>query len=232
MLRRNGCTSATTVSHNCLSPQFSLAVFSKAPQHGRVKTRLQPVLPPTRCVTLHRQLLMQTLWQCRLTPGASVSLWTPPNSPSRLLRRAARRLTIRQCDQSGRDLGQRMHNAISSELRQSRHPVLLIGADCPFFTPDYFQRAYDALRRAPFVFGPASDGGFVLVGARRPLPSHCFDRIEWGGADVLERTLHNMKRAGAAYQLLPALDDIDRPEDLRLLNAVALHRMRWLFGVE
>ncbi len=220
------------MSRNCLGPNFSLAIFSKAPQHGRVKTRMQPALTPARCVTLHRQLLMQTLWQCRRTTGASVSLWTPPRSPSRLLRRAARRLAIRQCDQSGSDLGQRMRTAISSELRRSRQPVLLIGADCPFFTPDHFRRAHDALRRAPFVFAPASDGGFVLVGARKPLPSRCFEGIEWGGADVLERTLRNMKRAGAAYQLLPALDDIDRPEDLHLLDSVALHRVRWLFGVE
>ncbi len=232
MLRHNGCTGTTTVSRNTLGPSFSIAVFTKAPHHGRVKTRLRPALSAARCVALHRQLLLWTLWQCRQTANANVSLWTPPRSPSRLLRRAARRLAIERHDQSGSDLGQRMRNAIASELRRSRQSVLLIGADCPFFTPEYFHRAHDALRHAPFVFGPANDGGFVLLGARVPLPPRCFEGIEWGGADVLESTLRNMEKAGAAYRLLPALDDIDRPEDLHLLDTVALHRMRWLFGIE
>ncbi len=207
-----------------------LLIFAKPPRHGRVKTRLQPAITPSRAAVLHQSLLLLTLLRHRGTD--QMTLCSPANDPSRLLNRLTRRLSLRHQWQQGRDLGERMRRALDEAVIRNRQPAALIGSDCPFITPDYLQLAWQALRHKPYVLGPANDGGFVLIGARRPLPRRCFDGVEWGTARVLEQTLKQMKRAGADCALLPALDDIDRPDDLALLDMDRLHRMRWLFGCQ
>ncbi len=213
-----------------MASSHRLIVFTKAPRHGRVKTRMHPRLTPARSATLHYELLLHTLWQCRGADGTT-ALWSPPGNDSRALDRLARRFGLDRGLQRGRDLGQRMRHALDHTVTRHRQPALLIGSDCPFITPGYLTRARQALQDKPVVLGPARDGGFVLIGTRRPLPNRCFDGIEWGSGRVLEQTLAQMKRAGAACALLPALDDIDRPDDLALLPP-GLHRMRWLFGCQ
>ncbi len=210
---------------------INLLIFTKPPVHGRVKTRMQPRLSPAQSLTLHRQLLEYSLMQCARLDHASITLWAP-GKDSRYLQTLAKRWRIALQIQRGNNLGQRMHQAIKQMACQHAEPVLLIGADCPFITPDYLQQACAALQEEDIVIGPANDGGFVLLGAKHPLPARCLDGIAWGTSAVLEQTLQQMKRAGAGCYLLPALDDIDRPEDLDLLDRPALHRMRWLFGIQ
>ncbi len=192
---------------------------------------MQPRLTPAQSVALHRQLLEFCLMQCAQLDHASITLWTP-SKDSRYLRTLAGRWRIALQVQRGNNLGQRMHQAIHHMASRHKEPVLLIGADCPFITADYLRQAHAALQQKEVVIGPASDGGFVLLGANRPLPARSLDGVAWGTNDVLEQTLRQMKRAGAGCCLLPALDDIDRPEDLDLLDRPALHRMRRLFGIQ
>lgn len=222
----SGYTNITIVTE-----AFQLLIFSKPPRHGQVKTRMQPELSPAQSVRLHRQLLEHTLMQCIELDAARISLWTPDKA-SRYLKALSQRRGIPLEHQLGSNLGQRMSRAIKQMACRHAQPVLLIGADCPFMTPDYLVDALAALKRQDIVIGPANDGGFVLLGANQPLPPRSLDGIAWGTADVLKQTLQQLKKAGAGYCLLPALDDIDRPEDLDLVNPIPLHRMRWLFGVQ
>ena len=214
-----------------MTEHFRLLIFSKPPVHGRVKTRMQPGHSPAQSVTLHRQLLEHALHNANRSDAIQTSLWTV-QANSRYLKMLARRCGTGLQMQQGRNLGQRMQHAINSTRFRYPQRVLLIGADCPFITPDYLHQANMALQHQPFVIGPANDGGFILIGASRPLPPRCLDTIDWGTDRVLEQTLAKMKKASAGCHLLPALDDIDRPEDLDLLDWRALHRMRWLFGVQ
>lgn len=208
-----------------------ILVFTKAPQPGRVKTRLQPEIRPADSVRLHKLMLQGTLQSCAAI-SAETSLWVSPDSHSRYLRRLAQRYGFGIRRQQGNDLGQRMRQAINVSRPDTGGFTLLIGSDCPSITPTYLASALDALRHDPVVIGPATDGGYVLIGARRSLPRQCFDNIEWGSNKVLEQTLQRMQQSGMSYNLLPVQQDIDRPEDLACVDNDELHRMRWLFGIE
>ena len=113
----------------------------------------------------------------------------------------------------GDDLGDRMQYALASGLRRAA-AVLLVGSDCPEIDAGYLRAATRALQHVDLVLGPALDGGFVLIGVRRPVSDGVFTNVRWGSETVLEETLNGAQAAGYSVQLLTALQDIDRPEDL------------------
>jgi glycosyltransferase A (GT-A) superfamily protein (DUF2064 family) len=87
-----------------------------------------------------------------------------------------------------------------------------VGTDCPALTPAHVQQAADALQTHDAVLIPAEDGGYVLLGLRRPLAS-VFERIDWSTEWVSEQTRERLRQAGATWAALPALWDVDDPAD-------------------
>lgn len=117
------------------------------------------------------------------------------------------------------DLGDKMRSALNTSL-SNYDSVLLVGSDCPVFTPEHLSQAFQALEGsadqpgADLVLIPAEDGGYVLIGSRTPLPEDIFTGIAWGQSCVLEQTLNNLTHKGLSYTLLPSLWDVDHPEDV------------------
>jgi glycosyltransferase A (GT-A) superfamily protein (DUF2064 family) len=102
-------------------------------------------------------------------------------------------------------------------------PWLVVGTDCPALTPAHLQQAADALQTHDAVLVPAEDGGYVLLGLRRPLAG-VFERIDWSTQRVLAQTLERLHEAGASCMELPALWDVDEPADWqRWVRAVSRH---------
>jgi rSAM/selenodomain-associated transferase 1 len=171
-----------------------------------------PALSPDQACQLHRELL---LWTCGSLLGsglADVEVWLsePSDDPAVEQCIALGIAAVRR--QCGADLGERMHHAISDGLRRYRQ-VILVGSDCPAIDRTYLQAALAALARVELVVGPATDGGYVLLGARRIRPE-LFSGVAWGGCSVFAETVQRADRLGLDWQALPALQDIDRPEDL------------------
>jgi glycosyltransferase A (GT-A) superfamily protein (DUF2064 family) len=96
-------------------------------------------------------------------------------------------------------------------------PWLVVGTDCPALTPAHVQQAADALQTHDAVLIPAEDGGYVLLGLRRPLAS-VFERVDWSTAQVSEQTRERLREAGATWVELPALWDVDEPADWQRLT--------------
>ena len=95
----------------------------------------------------------------------------------------------------------------------SRRPVLVIGTDCPQVGARDIADALEALRHDAFVFGPASDGGFWLMGAHAPLPKDTFDQVRWSS----EQTLSDLEgRIGGRVAKLRTLTDVDELEGLQI----------------
>lgn len=98
-------------------------------------------------------------------------------------------------------------------------------------TPGHLQQAADLLQSVDAVLIPAEDGGYVLIGFRKPVPE-VFTRIEWSTPQVLEQTRERLREAGASWHELPTLWDVDEAADWlrwRTLQAtpqagVATHR--------
>lgn len=210
-----------------MNTSFHIAVFAKAPVAGSVKTRLIPLLGEEGAVAAQRAMTLRTLkTACGVAP-TQVSLWTTGASDHPFFAECANRHDLilrRQCEG---DLGKRMSDCLQRLLRH-HSAVLLIGTDCPAFRVDDLRAAAHSLQLGRrMVFTPAEDGGYVLVGAiaertrdmRSSVLARAFETIDWGTSHVMAQTRRRLSalgwKSGEDWQELPALWDVDTPDDYR-----------------
>lgn len=199
----------------------AVLIFAKAPQPGRVKTRLIPALGEAGATRLYSELLRREIeWIRRQTPFA-IELWVTPDDRHPLLQELSSAFEFRMSLQEGKDLGERMGHAAEQALQRYRR-VLLLGVDCPALNATHLQQAVSWLESgADAVLGPAQDGGYVLLG----LNGHhtaLFEGHAWGGEDVAQTTREAMTRIGWQWRELAPLWDLDRPDDLAQLQQLGL----------
>lgn len=190
-----------------------LIIFAKAPIPGSVKTRLQPTVSQEDAATLQTYFIQQTLALASTLKEVDVELWCTPNDSHPVFQQCARQYKITMKQQHGRDLGERMSDALQEGLANYQQ-VVIIGTDCPELTPEYLLKAFLRLKQgATAVIGPAIDGGYVLLGLRRYAPS-LFTNITWGSDHVLYETREKLRELGWKWDELNSLRDIDTPVDL------------------
>jgi hypothetical protein len=119
--------------------------------------------------------------------------------------------------QGSGDLGDRMSRASQAAFTQGVRKLAMIGTDCPALTAEILARAFLRLATTDLVLGPAFDGGYYLIGLKRPAPK-LFQDIPWGSERVRCVTLASARGLGLSTALLTMLHDIDRPEDLGQLK--------------
>jgi rSAM/selenodomain-associated transferase 1 len=118
--------------------------------------------------------------------------------------------------QSGNDLGERMQNAFSEMFGLGYEKVMIVGSDIYELQQKDIENAYDALETTPFVIGPATDGGYYLLGMKE-LNSEIFQNKDWGTTTVLEATLKDL--TSGKYVLLEERNDVDYYEDIKNVDA-------------
>ena len=190
----------------------TLIVFTRWPEPGRTKVRLASCLGAAGAANLHRALVEHTLLPVRATVdllGLGLEIHHT-GSVAAMRNWLGADLVYRS--QIAGDLGARM----SAALSQATGPVVLIGTDCPALTWEILTAAFGVLRNRDVVLGPATDGGYSLVGWRRPR-LEIFRDIPWGSAQVHLRTKDRLLAAGVTWAEVATLSDIDRPEDLALV---------------
>lgn len=191
-------------------------VFAKAPTPGRVKTRLIPALGAAGAAALHRRLVLHCLDAAARSRVGPVELWCAPDPSDPFFRECERRLGVSLHSQEDGDLGERMQRAFESALARARR-AMIIGGDVPALSAQYLREADRALADGhDAVLGPAQDGGYVLVGLARTAPV-LFRDILWGGPEVLAETRRRVASLAWRCRELPALWDVDQPEDLERL---------------
>ena len=191
----------------------AVAVLAKAPAAGLAKTRLIPALGAAGAARAQRAFALQTLGTARAASTGPVTLWCAPDAGHRFFRALGRRHGVACRPQPGGDLGARMRAAMDLHFAsQPGMPLLIIGTDCPVLAPSHLQQAADALQQHDAVLIPAEDGGYVLIGLRRPLPQ-VFDAMPWSTPQVLAHTHARLCAACASWHDLPALWDVDEPQD-------------------
>ncbi len=195
-----------------------LLIFSKVPEIGKVKTRMQPVCSPQFSVDLHQHLVRYCLrqyLQSKLTfslhIAGTLSLWR---------RQFPEYSKLPLVAQLGEDLGERLYAAAIDTLAQGVDAVVLVGTDCPFVCSHYLEKANLALLHYDCVIGPAHDGGYVLL-AIKSSPKALFQCIDWGTERVFEQTLAVVQDLQWSYCCLESLPDIDYPEDLQHLKTLS-----------
>lgn len=189
-------------------------VFAKAAEAGASKTRLMPLLGASGAAAAHAELVQRTLaWVAPLAGANSryaVSLWGA--SQHRMLKAWSRQAGLPLWQQADGDLGWRMQHALANALAQGASKAIVVGSDCPVMDSNYIDLAQRALDEADIVFGPAEDGGYVLVGCKCSR-AELFEGIEWGSSRVLAQSLAKAEACGLSVALLETLWDVDRPED-------------------
>jgi uncharacterized protein len=195
-------------------PEQRLVLFTRYPIPGRAKTRLIPALGPDGAVDLQRELTAHTLHSARAWAArnqASIEVRFDGASSRRMRQWLGDRPRFRA--QGPGDLGDRMARTFAEAFADGSQHVVIIGADCPSLTAATLTEAFGALAEAEIVLGPATDGGYYLVGLKRACPA-LFQGIAWGTDRVLEQTLTMARRLSLRHRLLAERPDVDRPEDL------------------
>jgi uncharacterized protein len=189
-------------------PAKLIILFAKAPVPGLVKTRLFPVLTPKRAAELHQAFVVDMIQKFRHVEGATFELHTNTCSDAWASLGVTRKLQI-----SG-DLGLKMIHSLKQGLRSGAERVLIVGSDVPTVPMEHVLRLLDS--SADVSLGPASDGGFYAISARRVTAS-MFDTVKWSESDTLARTIEAIKRAGLSVEIGAEWFDVDEPADLERL---------------
>ena len=191
-----------------------LIIMTKYPKPGKTKTRLIPALGSQGAADLHRQLGLNTVAVgAEFDPeiryaGGSVDLMRDWLGDFQFVA------------QGNGDLGDRMSRAFAdgfaNDVMGGCDRIVMIGTDCPGIDAALIQTAFAMLLTTDLVLGPATDGGYYLIGLRSFHPQ-LFKTIVWSTETVLSKTLTIANQNKISCQLLPMLSDVDRPEDLALL---------------
>lgn len=193
-----------------------LILFARTPVPGRVKTRLAEDLGHAATYDIYCRVLEYMVAMTTQAGQGDVILAVWPDTHTEFLQRLSRDYPVTLMSQQGGDLGERMYHALASARKQAEFAIL-IGVDCVTLDAARLEQAAEMLRQGvPWVFNPARDGGYLLVGTSQPGRA-VFDDIDWGSAKVMEQTRSRCQAAGLAWEELPTLYDIDTHADwLRL----------------
>lgn len=185
-----------------------LIVFVKNAIEGQVKTRLAKTIGRGQALSVYlfmqkylAQQLLKVPFETYIFYSAflpdQLDVWSAPTFKKRL--------------QEGKDLGERMNNALI-EILSLHQNVILIGSDIAGLNLPMLNEGFNQLNQCELVIGPARDGGYYLIGMKQAIPSIFLNRT-WSHGQVLAQTLEKIQSLELSFHLLPTLSDIDTYED-------------------
>lgn len=192
----------------------AVIVFTRIPIPGQTKTRMRPYLSPTECAEIHKCFLRDIAAECQKTGKDIFVFYTPQGKQQSLFPIFGIQAVYRE--QRGGDLGQRMYLAISDVLAAGYESCVLFGTDIPEIKAEDLDLAFGKLKNCDVVFGPSGDGGYYLVGMKKPR-QEVFSEKNYGHGSVLADAVAGLRECGIRIGYLRQLDDMDRPGDLQRL---------------
>ena len=218
----------------------ALAVMTKAPKAGRVKTRLVPPLTPDEAAELNKCFLRDTAATISNACGGGLR---PPTAAKERFHSSAHGAPL-QCrgiavytpvgaesaytdilpagfsllPQRGDEFGERLYFAVEDLFKCGFDSVCLIDSDSPTVPGESFAEAVELLSTSKdrVVLGPTDDGGYYLIGLKKP-HGELFEQIDWSTERVLNQTIERATESGLEIKLLPTGYDVDDASDLRRL---------------
>jgi uncharacterized protein len=199
-----------------------LIVFTRYPHPGQAKTRLIPALGSAGAADLHRQMAEHTMAQVRqLQQTDPIAVEVQFTGADRAAMQAWLGDEWVYRHQSEGDLGDRMAQAIQSAVQAGAQSVLVIGTDCPHVDTLLLAQAFQSLQTHDLVIGPASDGGYYLIGLTQVIPE-LFQNMPWSTDRIFPRTIAIAQQQHLSIALLPVLTDVDYPDDLSIWEQAKL----------
>ncbi|MBO0937786.1 TIGR04282 family arsenosugar biosynthesis glycosyltransferase [Fibrella sp. HMF5335] len=187
-------------------PSHRLVIFVKNPIPGTVKTRIAKTVGVEKATQVYRHLVQYTQQITRYSPWEKVVYYADFVNPNDGWS------GYRKVQQTGNDLGQRMQQAFQDQFATNAERVVLIGSDCLALTQTHLTQAFAALDTADVVIGPATDGGYYLLGMKQ-LHTDLFANMPWSQPNLLAETELALQRNQLTYSRLETLTDIDEWSD-------------------
>ena len=214
------------------SAKYHLLTVAKRPQPGKTKTRLCPPLNAAQAASLYEAFLLDTLDLMRQVPAVQRTLAFLPAEAYGYFASLAPDMDL--VTQRGASLGERLDALLRHALAEGAAKAVVMNSDSPTLPAAYLVQAFQALDTADVVLGPADDGGYYLVGVKKPQPG-LLRPVQMSTPQVLHDTLDLAQAAGLSAALLPPWFDIDAPQDLERLRcellasegSPAAHTRRW-----
>lgn len=200
-----------------------LGMFAKEPRPGTAKTRLAAAASPAWAAAVAAAFLLDTLERLAAFPARRLLAFAPAEAAAWFAAQAGGRFDL--TPQGTGDLGERLAGFFRRRLEEGARAVVVVGSDSPTLPVAYVAQAFEALETADVVLGPATDGGYYLLGCGRRLPP-VFTDIRWGGSSALHDTLACLADPAWRLALLPPWYDVDTLDDWHMLrgHVAALRR--------
>lgn len=198
----------------------AIGIMAKAPRVGASKTRLVPPLTAQEAAELSaafiRDIAANIAAAAQLDDIAGYAVYTPLGSEAAL--RALLPKSFGLIAPRGTGFGDHLHDAAEDLLALGHAAVCLVNSDSPTLRTAFLLEAAARLRRPGdrVVLGPATDGGYYLIGVTRAW-RELFDGVDWGTERVFAQTIARAGAAGLPVERLPAWYDVDELASLRLL---------------
>lgn len=190
-----------------------ILIFVKAPQPGRVKSRLARTIGEVHATELYKRFVLDILERLK-DLDCAVQIWFTPAEQAVALQQWLGSAWFYQ-PQVGADLGKRLGHAFHSAFGQGYERVVVIGSDSPDLPLAILQTAFLALESHDAIIGPSEDGGYYTIGFTESqfLPT-VFEDIPWSTEAVLTTTLSRLRQAQRTLLELPVWYDVDTIETL------------------
>jgi rSAM/selenodomain-associated transferase 1 len=192
-----------------------LGLFAKRPEPGKVKTRLAGAVSPEWAAKAAEAFLLDMVERLAEIEAQRHLIFDPPDSRPYFHEIARSRYHL--TPQSPGNLGQRMADFFEGQLRLGVASVVIVGSDSPTVPAEFIARAFQHLHEADLVLGPATDGGYYLIGCAGSVPP-VFSDIPWGSERVLSSTLNALGSTNHRLALLPPWYDIDTLNDWHMFR--------------
>lgn len=196
----------------------SLGIFVKHPVAGQVKTRLAEFLGTKQATEVYAAFVADLVERFRDVANQRFLCYAPAEDSAKSCFLNHAKETYCLWPQPDKDLGERMAQFFLEHLRAEQDRVVIIGSDSPTLPREYVERAFELLQSADCVLGPATDGGYYLIGARGTCPP-IFEEIAWSTSEVLAQTIALIDKFGLSLSLLPPWYDVDTMDDWNFLAA-------------
>ncbi|CAN5575572.1 TIGR04282 family arsenosugar biosynthesis glycosyltransferase [soil metagenome] len=184
----------------------ALIIFARKPVLGKVKTRLAAKAGQQKALEIYKLLLAHTRsiassLHCDnfvfVTEAIDDNFWQGFTAEM----------------QEGINLGNRMNHAFDLLFSKGYQHCIIIGSDCPGLSNEIVNTAFQSLHNNDIVIGPATDGGYYLLGMRKMIAG-IFINKDWSTSKVFDQTMLDVKSQNLSCYILPQLTDVDEIEDV------------------
>jgi rSAM/selenodomain-associated transferase 1 len=187
----------------------ALIIFVRIPEAGKVKTRLAATVGNEAALNIYQKLLLHTLAITQAVEAEKFVFYAGAIAKDDIWHQNHYHKHV----QENADLGTRMSSAFQYVFEQGYQQVIIIGSDCPTLTTEHINHAFEQLNNHEIVIGPASDGGYYLLGLQS-LHKELFEDKAWSTDTVYSDTVRTINLLQLTHHALETLTDVDEEKDL------------------